>query len=409
MAELGESGNPRDLVPGDPDAVERNVTAIRGRGRSMEVAGDDLKKIDSGAWRGAAGDAFRDKFTYEPARWHKAADAFDDTSKALDQYASTLRWAQREAREAIHLWDQGQDETQAAKTEHDQAVAQADARNRANAAAGDPTVVQVAPFSDPGEATRQAARDTLSRARQQLTEAGDRAAGTIRARGDGAPETSLWDDIGGFFSGAGDFIGDFAVGAWDTISGTAEFLWDISPHQLITDIEAYGETWTELGDTVASAVTDPVEFGKQLIGWEHWKNGEPGRALGQIAGGAILGYGAGKVTSSLTKLRAARKMPDVKPNLPDYFKTGTAPKTSDLEKYAQAQGWTKTQTPNGPPKFVDENGVNRMTLKSGSDRAPGSAHPHIELRDENGQRIDPQGNPVTRSDPANHTPIEWDW
>lgn len=50
-----------------------------------------------------------------------------------------------------------------------------------------------------------------------------------------------------------------------------------------------------------------------------------------------------------------------------------------------------------------------MTLKSGSDRAPGSAHAHIELRDENGQRIDAQGNPVTRRDPANHTPIEWDW
>lgn len=128
MAELGESGNPRDLIPGDPDAVERNVTAIRGRGKSMEIAGDDLKKIDSGAWEGAAGDAFRDKFTYEPARWHRAADAFEATA-----------------------------------------------------------VVQVAPFSDPGEAKRQAAREKLKRARQQLIEAGDRAAGTVRDRGDEAP------------------------------------------------------------------------------------------------------------------------------------------------------------------------------------------------------------------------------
>lgn len=139
------------------------------------------------------------------------------------------------------------------------------------------------------------------------------------------------------------------------------------------------------------------------------RTANPGRALGQIAGGAVLGYGAGKVASSLTKLRKAHKLSDVKPNLHDYFKDRTLPRASDLDKYAEAQGWTKTQTPNGPPKYVDENGVNRMTLKSGSDRAPGSAHPHIELRDENGQRIDPQGNPVTRRDPANHTPIEWDW
>lgn len=279
MAELGESGNPRDLIPGDPDAVERNVTAIRGRGKSMEIAGDDLKKIDSGAWEGAAGDAFRDKFTYEPARWHRAADAFEATA-----------------------------------------------------------VVQVAPFSDPGEAKRQAAREKLKRARQQLIEAGDRAADTVRDRGDEAPESSAWDDVGDFFSGAGDFIGDFAVGAWDAISGTAEFLWDISPHHLITDIDAYGETWKELGSTVASAVDNPVEFGKQLIGWEHWKNGEPGRALGQIAGGAVLGYGAGKVASSLTKLRKAHKLSDVKPNLHDYFKDRTPPRASDLDKYAEAPG-----------------------------------------------------------------------
>lgn len=409
MTELGETGDPRDLVPGDPGAVDRNVTALRHRGKAMEQAGDELKKIDSGAWQGAAGDAFRDKFTYEPARWHRGADAFEATAKALDDYASSLQWAQREAGEAIRLWGEGQEATRAARARHDAAVAEAEAKNRANAASGDPTVVEVPPFSDPGEAKRQAAREVLQRARDQLAEAGDRAAATIQAQGDDAPEQSMWGEIGDVLGGVGDFVGDFGVGAWDTISGTAEFLWDISPHHLLTDPEAYGETWAELGQTVVSAVTDPVEIGKQLIGWEHWKNGEPGRALGQIVGGAALGYGAGKAASSLQKLRRLPDLPDVKPTIHDYFKTGTSPKASDLQRYAEAQGWTKTQSPNGPPKYVDENGVTRMTLKEGSPRAPGSAHPHVELRDVNGQRIDSQGNPVTRRDPANHTPIDWDW
>lgn len=314
MAELGESGDPFDLVPGDPDAVARDVTAIRGRSRAMDIAGDDLRRIDTGGWQGAAGNAFRDRFSYEPARWYRAADAFAATARALEGYAFTLRWAQAEAREAIHLWNEGQEATRVARSEHNQALSQVEGKNRSNAAAGDPGFMRVAPFTDPGEAMRQAARERLNEARTQLAEAGDRAAGTILDNGNEAPETSAWED-------AGNFIGDFATGAWDTVGGTAQLLWDISPHHLVTDIDAYGETWQGLGGAVASAATDPVEFGKQIIGWEHWTNGEPGRALGQVAGGAVLGYGVGKVASSLHKLRPAPKLPQVKPSPFDESKT----------------------------------------------------------------------------------------
>ncbi|PRX49004.1 hypothetical protein B0I33_10336 [Prauserella shujinwangii] len=409
MAELGETTDPRQLVPGDPAAIEENVVAIRGRGRSMDQAGDELRKIDSGAWKGDAGDAFRDKFSYEPARWHKAGDAFTATAAALESYVATLRWAQGEAVEAIRLWQEGEAATQQAMAQHETAVARVAEQNRALAASGDPKQVPEPPFTDPGEAKRQAAREQLGRARQQLSEAGEQASATIRARGDEAPQQSFWDDVSDAIGGVGEFIGDFAEGAWETVSGTAELLWDLSPHHLLTDPAAYGETWKGIGQTIASAVTNPVEFGKQLIGWEHWKNGEPGRALGQIAGGLALGYGAGKAASTIGKMRKGKGTSGVKPNVGDYFKDGATPKASDLEKYAEAQGWTKKQSPNGPPKYVDENGVPRMTLKSGSDRAPGSGHPHVELKDANGQRIDPQGRPVTRRSVRNHTPIQWDW
>jgi hypothetical protein len=95
-------------------------------------------------------------------------------------------------------------------------------------------------------------------------------------------------------------------------------------------------------------------------------------------------------------------------NLSDLFK-GRTPKASQLEECADSQGWTKTQTPGGPPKYVDENGIVRMTIKEGSPRTPGSEAPHVELRDATGQRIDPNGNPVTRRSEGNHTPIVWDW
>ncbi|MFI8530438.1 PrsW family glutamic-type intramembrane protease [Streptomyces aquilus] len=81
---------------------------------------------------------------------------------------------------------------------------------------------------------------------------------------------------------------------------------------------------------------------------------------------------------------------------------------SSIAKWAREQGWAETQTENGPPKFVDENGIVRITLKQGSSRAPGSGMPHVEIRNAQGERIDPQGNPVTRKSPGNHTPIVWD-
>ena len=59
-------------------------------------------------------------------------------------------------------------------------------------------------------------------------------------------------------------------------------------------------------------------------------------------------------------------------------------------------------------KFVDQNGVPRVTIKKGSSRAPGSGSPHVELKNAQGQRINPQGNTVTRKSPDNHTPIDYD-
>jgi hypothetical protein len=100
--------------------------------------------------------------------------------------------------------------------------------------------------------------------------------------------------------------------------------------------------------------------------------------------------------------------PAIKADLGDYFENGARPKAGELERFAQAQGWTRTQTPSGPPKYVDENGIVRLTIKQGSPRTPGSETPHVEVRNAKGQRTDPYGNLVTRTSPGNHTPIEWD-
>ncbi|MGV9723217.1 WXG100-like domain-containing protein [Nocardia beijingensis] len=93
--------------------------------------------------------------------------------------------------------------------------------------------------------------------------------------------------------------------------------------------------------------------------------------------------------------------------LDELFRNRT-PKASELEDYAQSQGWVRSRTENGPIKYTDENGIVRITIKRGSGRTPGSESPHVEIRDATGQRTDPYGNPVTRKSPDNHTPIDMD-
>ena len=87
------------------------------------------------------------------------------------------------------------------------------------------------------------------------------------------------------------------------------------------------------------------------------------------------------------------------------IKTDGTSKASEIAAKAEEVGFTPSQTKNGPLKFKDENGVDRVTIKSGSSRTKGSEGPHVELKDSNGQRVNPAGENVTKRSEGNHTPI----
>lgn len=180
---LGETTEPKELVPGNPGAVTATLTAMRRYGDALHQAGNGLKRIDTtDGWSGKAGDAFRQVFQGQPGKWSEAGDCFHNAAKALEGYTSTLSWAQGQAADAIRLWDEGQAATSQARSQHEQAVQQ---------------VGYDLPFHDPGEAKRQAARDILNRARSQLGSAGDTAAQAVGAARDKAPEKpGLWSKVG---------------------------------------------------------------------------------------------------------------------------------------------------------------------------------------------------------------------
>jgi hypothetical protein len=202
MTELGETQDPRALVPGDPSAIRENVQALRVRAGHAEKAGDGLVAIDTGAWEGPAAEAFRDKFSYEPNKWYAAADSLETGADALTSYADTLEWAQGQAADAVRRWAEAQAQSQAARQDYDKSVAQI------------PAGQSIPPFVDIGSAGRQGAQAILSAARKQVAEAGDTAAGFLNREADAAPEKSSWlDDLGHFAQD---------VGA-DVVNGLASF------------------------------------------------------------------------------------------------------------------------------------------------------------------------------------------
>ncbi|MGH8917375.1 MAG: putative T7SS-secreted protein, partial [Actinomycetes bacterium] len=257
--ELGQTHDPKALVPGDVAAITGTMWTMRSYGDALRDAGSGLARIDTmEGWRGQAADQFRSRFDGEPRRWSAAGDCFHDGADALDSYASTLQWAQQRADEAIRLWNEGEATTRQAKVEHDRAVTQA----HQNAANGIPTNTDI-PFHDPGEAKREAARQVLNDARGQLRTAGDTAERTVSAARDQAPEKP------GFWSKVDDTLGDVGnelLNVGGHVVNAAAFLGNAMINNqgdtvaligglLLTTISAAGDgTGLALDVTVAGAV-----------------------------------------------------------------------------------------------------------------------------------------------------------
>lgn len=200
MAQLGETSDPRALVPGSPDSLTTTAQALLAYGDVLIEAGEGLAKVDTeDGWRGPAGDAFRDRFHGQPARWTEAGKEFHTAANALYDYLHTLRAAQQRAAEAISQYARGETATTNAKNAHDRQVSEARGR-------GDNTEI---PFDDPGEADRAAARAALDTARGNVETAGHTAAALVRKATESAPERP------GFWSKVGDFLGDVGDGLVD--------------------------------------------------------------------------------------------------------------------------------------------------------------------------------------------------
>ncbi|MGW5114766.1 putative T7SS-secreted protein [Streptomyces noursei] len=236
MAQLGETSNPRELVPGAPGPLSATAQSLLAYGDVLIEAGEGLAKIDTeDGWSGKAGDAFRDRFHGQPARWVEAGNNFHAAANALYDYIHTLRASQQRADDAISQFARGEASTTTAVKAHAQQVNEAYSR-------GDSTEI---PFHDPGEADRVAARENLKIARGNVKSAGSTAATLVKKATESAPERpGFWSDVGDFFSDVGEGLLD---GGETVLTGLASFGNAMIQHP--------GDTAAMLGGTLLAGVS----------------------------------------------------------------------------------------------------------------------------------------------------------
>ncbi|MBP1159793.1 hypothetical protein [Rhodococcus sp. PvR099] len=207
---------------------------------------------------------------------------------------------------------------------------------------------------------------------------------------------------------------EYKVGVEELRQNLSNLLEDLAVELAVTATIAVAASFVSFGISAAAGAAKSAQtitkFGRivrdAVIAWKAAKNVGRGVKAGNDLRGLRLVLERIKTLGK--KIIDKAKLKPTKKDIGDLFQNGNKPKASELEDYARSEGWTKMQAADGPAKYVDENGVVRLTIKKGSSRAPGSEDPHVELRDPTGLRIDPFGNPVTRKSLGNHTPIEWD-
>jgi uncharacterized protein YukE len=114
MIAVTPGADPADLIPGDPDEVDRvAVRLTRVAGSASDAAGS-LHTLDTDVWTGQAADLYRGAIGDVPDRLARAAEAFGTAAQALRDYARALRDARSVATSAVRMVERSTPETAAA-------------------------------------------------------------------------------------------------------------------------------------------------------------------------------------------------------------------------------------------------------------------------------------------------------
>jgi uncharacterized protein YukE len=114
MIAVTPGARPADLVPGDPDEMERVAARLTRVATSASDAAGALRTLDTDVWTGQAADLYRGAIGDVPDRLTRAAEAFGTAAQALRDYARALQDARSAAATAVRMVEHSTPETAAA-------------------------------------------------------------------------------------------------------------------------------------------------------------------------------------------------------------------------------------------------------------------------------------------------------
>ncbi|MCE7001592.1 hypothetical protein LWC34_01855 [Kibdelosporangium philippinense] len=178
-AELGQTMDPRALIPGMPEAISSDLKALVENIKQVGSVGRDLGGVDVVQWTGDAASSFLEMFGQEPPKWLQAVEDMGIGGEALADFGDTLTWAQGEAQKAIEMYTSAM------------AASRAHAAQALEAVANGNFVTQV---TDPAADAFRNAQTVLQNARDQLASAGGTIAEMFGFQPDG--EGKYTKDVG---------------------------------------------------------------------------------------------------------------------------------------------------------------------------------------------------------------------
>ncbi|MGF1431132.1 putative T7SS-secreted protein, partial [Kitasatospora sp. LaBMicrA B282] len=317
--QLGDSDDPKDLVHGDAKAVKDAADKLGTFHDAFEETGGGLQAMDSAHWQGAAADAFRAKFEPHPRLWLTAADACSAAATALAGFATTITWAQDQAKQAIDAYNaakkaykQAQDSYNASVDSYNTAIKSYNAAVKANQDPG-PKPADPGDFHDPTTTQLSHARDLLRGARAARDAAAASAAAALKAATGTAPAEPSFtqrmkldsiDLAEGGMTGGVHLYGGLAKGAADIV----DFGRSMNPMDLynITHPATYLDHLNGVAAGLVHAEVHPTDLVKSIVG-SGWGS-DPFEAGGKFITNVAFGIatdGGGEAAATEDAAKAA--------------------------------------------------------------------------------------------------------
>lgn len=372
--ELGQTEDPKELIRGEPSAIESKSTTLSEMSTSIGNTGEALAAIKVNDWAGDGADAFNAVYSTQPGLWAEASSAFSTASSAYKTYSGQLKAAQKKAGDAIDEWKKGERY-----------------RDRYNALSSEEKSKST--LDTKAKDAFEAAKEILRGARADRDNAVGVASGELDSAAATAPKeppflTKMGQNVSDFMSMGDQAMTSFTEGLVTGTTGMVAFVRSVNPTDSYnrTHPAEYMSRMSDMGTGLVQAAADPGAVVDAM--WTEFKE-DPFKAFGAAVPEALVGLGTGGAgTAAARSANITRKLADI----------GTPPRGTPDAPTTPRPNPTSTSTPGDAPTSRP-GGTDPATRPTSSDPSPSPAPdraggPEQSSTPEPGPAASPDSGPI---------------